>query len=132
MLTRWILDDSGCNPDCNECQASMEPARPHEDPDRNQYIHSDDIPHSILACLDDPDKSEELEQVAGILAGKLEWHDAELNLIREWFDAVQDLNPKILNQADHALAKFIYERLGWRVPNSINEGIAAQAKEKKL
>jgi hypothetical protein len=47
----------------------------------------------------------------------------ELELFREWFDVVQDVSPKYLEQKDYELAKKLYERLGHRVPNSINKMI---------
>lgn len=43
----------------------------------------------------------------------------DLNLFRQWFDSVHDVNPEYLGKADYALAKRIYERLGMRVPDSI-------------
>ncbi len=43
----------------------------------------------------------------------------ELNRIREWFDSVQDVNPKYLESKDYDLAKRIYEALGQRVPDSV-------------
>lgn len=44
----------------------------------------------------------------------------ELNLARQWFNAVQDLNPGYLELADYSLAAKIHEALGVRVPNSIS------------
>lgn len=44
---------------------------------------------------------------------------AELHLIREWFDNVQDINRIYLEPKDYALAKRVYEALGMRVPHSI-------------
>lgn len=46
----------------------------------------------------------------------------ELDLVRQWFDAVQDLNPAYLEKADYVLAKRVYEALGHRVPSSIIAG----------
>lgn len=43
----------------------------------------------------------------------------EVDLLRQWYDAVVDLNPKYLEQKDHALAKRLYEVVGIRVPNSL-------------
>ncbi|WP_261534745.1 tail protein X [Burkholderia multivorans] len=48
------------------------------------------------------------------------WSTRELELIRQWFDAIQDTNRPYLEPADYALAKRIYEALGQRVPNTIN------------
>lgn len=44
----------------------------------------------------------------------------ELDLARQWFNAVQDLNPGYLESADYSLAAKIHEALGVRVPNSIS------------
>lgn len=43
----------------------------------------------------------------------------ELELVRQWFNAVQDLNPHYLEKSDYELARKIYQRLGIRVPSSI-------------
>lgn len=43
----------------------------------------------------------------------------ELELCRQWFDAVQDVNPEYLQPSDFVLAKKIHELLGMRVPHSI-------------
>lgn len=45
----------------------------------------------------------------------------ELLRIRQWFDSVQDTNPKYLESKDYILARRIYEAEGMRVPNSILE-----------
>lgn len=47
----------------------------------------------------------------------------EMNLFRQWFDSVQDLNPKRLLAEDYVLAAKLYERLGMRVPNSIADNL---------
>lgn len=39
---------------------------------------------------------------------------ADLDLARQWFDAVEDLHPAYLEQSDHALALRLYESLGLR------------------
>lgn len=43
----------------------------------------------------------------------------DMELCRQWFDAVQDLNPRYLERADYALARRLYTRLGMRVPHAI-------------
>ena len=43
-----------------------------------------------------------------------------LNIIRQWFDAVEDLNPGYLQKSDYKLAKEIYEKLGLPIPKSIS------------
>lgn len=48
-----------------------------------------------------------------------EFNRAEIELFREWFDAVQDLNPKYLEELDYKLAERLYNHLGMRVPDSI-------------
>ena len=45
----------------------------------------------------------------------------ELDLIRQWFNAVQDVNPEYLEKPDYALAKRIYGMLDMRIPNSIQK-----------
>lgn len=47
--------------------------------------------------------------------------DDQLELCRQWFNSVQDLNPGHLETKDYQLAKLLYERLGMRVPSSIAE-----------
>ncbi len=44
----------------------------------------------------------------------------ELNIARQWFDAVQDLNPAYLTLQDYELAQKIYQKLGMRVPLTIS------------
>ncbi len=46
----------------------------------------------------------------------------ELDLCRQWFDSVQDLNSAYLTQKDYMLAVKLYEKLGLRVPNSVQSG----------
>lgn len=43
----------------------------------------------------------------------------DLELCRQWFDNVQDLNPQYLERADYELAHRIYQALGMRPANSI-------------
>ena len=50
---------------------------------------------------------------------KLDLSEDDLHLFRQWFDSVQDVNPQYLEAKDYALAKKLYEHLGWRVPHSI-------------
>lgn len=50
---------------------------------------------------------------------------AELDLCRQWFDAVQDLNAPYLTKPDYMLAEKLYRALEMRVPS----GITAQAGE---
>jgi hypothetical protein len=45
----------------------------------------------------------------------------DLDLFRQWFDNVQDVNPQYLEAADFQLAARLYNELGMRVPNSISE-----------
>lgn len=53
---------------------------------------------------------------------------AQAERMRQWFDAVQDINPGYLEAADYELAARLYESLGLRVPNSI----AAQLERARL
>ena len=53
----------------------------------------------------------------------LDLTEQDIDRLRQWFDAVQDVSPKYLEPADFDLARRIYERLGMRVPLSlIREG----------
>jgi hypothetical protein len=45
--------------------------------------------------------------------------EKELNLIREWFNAVQDLNDEYLDINDYKLAGKIYKILGLQIPDKI-------------
>lgn len=47
----------------------------------------------------------------------------QIELFRQWFDAVQDLNSIYLEPKDYRLAKHLYELLGMRVNSSIERGI---------
>lgn len=49
--------------------------------------------------------------------------DKELDMFRQWFNAVQDLNPAYLTKEDYQLVNNIYQKLGWRVPNSIKDNL---------
>lgn len=53
--------------------------------------------------------------------------DAQLDTVRQWFNCVQDTNVEYLEQHDYALAKEIYERLGRRVPISIEQAVRQNA-----
>ena len=44
----------------------------------------------------------------------------DLDMLRQWFDSIQDTNAGYLIPADYHLAKRIYEHLGMRAPESIN------------
>lgn len=46
----------------------------------------------------------------------------ELDMIRQWFDSLQDVNPQYLRRADYKLAVRIYEQLGARVTNALKKG----------
>lgn len=47
--------------------------------------------------------------------------DEQIDLCRQWFNAVQDLSPEYLTPADYALARRLYAERGMRVPKSIME-----------
>jgi hypothetical protein len=47
----------------------------------------------------------------------------EVDLFRQWFDAVQDLNPDYLEKKDYQLAEKLYTVLYLQVPNSIKEKV---------
>lgn len=52
-----------------------------------------------------------------------------IDLFRQWFDAVQDLNPSYLDATDYALPKQLYEALDMRVPDSIKHKLLIAALE---
>jgi hypothetical protein len=45
----------------------------------------------------------------------------DIDVLRQWFDALQDTNPQYLDQRDYDLASRLYEACGMRVPNSLRE-----------
>lgn len=45
----------------------------------------------------------------------------ELDLCRQWFNSVQDVNGGYLTTLDYVLAEKLYRQLNMRVPNSISE-----------
>ncbi len=53
----------------------------------------------------------------------------EINLTRQWFDAVKDLSSSYLTVKDYRLAKKIYKKLNMRVPFSIQEQIPQPPKQ---
>jgi len=44
----------------------------------------------------------------------------ELELIKQWFDSVMDINPEYLTTKDYLLIRKIYLRLGYRIPKKLN------------
>lgn len=52
----------------------------------------------------------------------MELNERELNIVRQWFDATQDLlHPSHLERSEYVLARRIYEALSMRVPQSIEK-----------
>lgn len=51
----------------------------------------------------------------------MEYTKEEVDIFRQWFDCVQDVNPEFLDRSDYELAKKVYEDVGMRVPGSILE-----------
>lgn len=45
----------------------------------------------------------------------------QADLVRQWFNAIQDLNPGYLTLPDYELVFWIYRALDMRVPDSIAE-----------
>lgn len=107
-------------PVCVQCNAEMESYQPGDDsepslsgkinalPDwARQYIH--DIETKCDPAGDVRTITELRDTIRALEAEAAESPNAdEINLIRQWFNAVKDLNPSYLAPADHALA----ERLG--------------------
>lgn len=52
---------------------------------------------------------------------------AEVDLFRQWFDTIQDVNPKYLGLSDYLLAKKVHRALGQKVPTSITLHISHHA-----
>lgn len=52
---------------------------------------------------------------------ELSFTKADTNLMREWFDAVLDLNPDYLEEKDFRLAKKLYSESELRTPNEVLE-----------
>lgn len=53
--------------------------------------------------------------------GGLALRREDLNMVRQWFDAMQDMAPESLARADYRLARIVYEALEMRVPRSISD-----------
>lgn len=51
--------------------------------------------------------------------GNLVLTRVQINIVRQWFDSIQDTLPKYLEYDDYKLAAAMYEYLDMRVPNSI-------------
>ncbi|EOT7841596.1 hypothetical protein [Pseudomonas aeruginosa] len=51
----------------------------------------------------------------------MNFSEDELELFRQWFNAVEDLNPKYLERKDYLLAKKVLDELGAKTPNSMLE-----------
>lgn len=47
--------------------------------------------------------------------------EGELELFRQWFNALEDLSPKFLDGKDYLLAKKVLDELGVRAPKSMLE-----------
>lgn len=56
--------------------------------------------------------------------------DEDIDICREWFGCVQDINPNYLEKKDFVLAEKLYKFTGFRVTNSIKAGLE-EAKEVK-
>lgn len=46
----------------------------------------------------------------------------ETDLVLQWFNSVQDINPDYLEKKDYVLAIKIHEALKLRIPNSVKAG----------
>lgn len=72
--------------------------------------------------------NEKIEQASAGVASVLNAElglltNEETHLLRQWFNAVQDLNPAYLEAQDYVLAEKIIKSLGLRVPISISEKV---------
>ena len=46
----------------------------------------------------------------------------EIDLLRQWFNSLEDLNPHYLRRKDYKLAVRIHDHLGARIANSVKKG----------
>ena len=49
------------------------------------------------------------------------FNNFEVNLMRQWFNALQDICPEYLIYGDYALAVRLHEQLGMQVPDGVLE-----------
>lgn len=75
----------------------------------------------IYPLLDESSKSASLDgyELAVSIDGKVTLSLAGINICRQWFAAVQDINPGYLNKTDYILAAMLFNACGMRVPHSI-------------
>ncbi len=86
------------------------------------------LPEYIAELKADPiDFLSKLEAEKIIDYGKYEKNirlsSEDLELCRQWFCNVQDLNPEVLNKKDYQLAKNIHDYFGIKVSNSLQNGL---------
>jgi len=60
---------------------------------------------------------------------RLELSGFDLDMLRQWFNAVQDTSPRYLEQRDFALAARIYGSLGLPIPQSIARHVPVTEQE---
>ena len=56
----------------------------------------------------------------------------QLGLCRQWFNAVQDLNPAYLTDEDYILAEQLYKALGQRFSNADTARVRLAKRKQKL
>lgn len=56
--------------------------------------------------------------------------EEEANLVRQWFNAVQDINPAYLKEPDFKLAAKVYEACNARLPQSITQHLVVAEQRK--
>lgn len=66
-----------------------------------------------------PDHLKGIHHDVMVPRGGLALRRGDLNLVRQWFDAMHDCTPESLERADYRLARIVYEALEMRVPHSI-------------
>lgn len=52
----------------------------------------------------------------------------QANLVRQWFDSLQDIHPEYLEQKDYELAVELYKFIGTELPSSILRNLSALEK----
>jgi hypothetical protein len=84
----------------------------------------------VMGDTDPPDDDDPLLLAAqgiiaaldGDLAGGLTLDKTDADLVRQWFNSVQDLSPKYLERSDFLLGARITEHCGGRVAHSVLRG----------
>lgn len=102
----------------------------YEPPAHYAESHREDKERRIIGGIANIGDENDIVDVDGLnmdsliskVDNQMHMEEKDLDLIRQWFNAVQDLNIQYLKKPDYELAKKVYEAVGLRVPYSIQEG----------